>query len=163
MGLQFKIRSAQSDDELFLREMLLETLRSEDDGETYTLESLEEPRIALYVKGWGSKEGDLGFIAETADGQKLGAIWSRLFTAEEPGYGFVDEETPEIAIAMLAKSRGLGVGTALLDKLVSECRTNYRSISLSVAPNNPAKRLYERFGFKVVGYDDDHPVMLLKL
>ena len=34
------------------------------------------------------------------DGFPIGAAWSRLFARDEPGFGFVDEQTPEVAIVV---------------------------------------------------------------
>ena len=60
--------------------------------------------VARYVKGWG-KPGDTALIA-VDDGFPVGAAWYRLFTRDHPGYGFVDEETPELAIAVVPNRRG---------------------------------------------------------
>lgn len=81
--------------------------------------------------------------------QPVGAVWVRLMIGENKGYGFVDDATPELSIAVLPEYRGQGVGTQLLTHLFgSECGVS--STSLSVSLENPAVRLYERFGFTVV-------------
>jgi ribosomal protein S18 acetylase RimI-like enzyme len=41
-------------------------------------------------------------------------VWSRCFTRDEPGYGFIDESIPELSIAVATDARGRGIGTALL-------------------------------------------------
>jgi ribosomal protein S18 acetylase RimI-like enzyme len=82
----------------------------------------------------------------------VGAAWYRLFTRDEPGYGFVDEETPELAIAVVPNKRGHGLGSQLLDALMKRAREDgFGALSLSVEPENPALPLYERFGFRKVG------------
>ena len=53
---------------------------------------------ARYVKGWG-RPGDTALIA-VDDAFPVAAAWYRLFRRDQPGYGFVDEETPELAIAV---------------------------------------------------------------
>jgi ribosomal protein S18 acetylase RimI-like enzyme len=47
-----------------------------------------------------------------------------------------------------------GIGTAILGALVAEAAAGGASLSLSVLEPNPAKALYERVGFVVVGTDD---------
>jgi ribosomal protein S18 acetylase RimI-like enzyme len=119
--------------------------------------------VALYVKAWG-RPGDTVVIAIDG-GFPIGAAWYRLFGAERPGYGFVDERTPELAIAVVPSARGKGVGSALLDALLARARdAGYPSISLSVDRNNAgAIELYERYGFTRVGEDADSLTMLASL
>ncbi len=112
---------------------------------------VEEPKLAHYVRQWGKKPGDLGFvIVVNATSQPVGAAWLRLFSRPDPGYGFVDENTPELSIAMLPDYRGRGLGTLLLNALLQAAGQKFRAISLSVSPDNPARRLYERSGFAEV-------------
>jgi ribosomal protein S18 acetylase RimI-like enzyme len=103
--------------------------------------------VARYVKGWG-KPGDTALIA-VDDGFPVGAAWYRLFTRDHPGYGFVDEETPELAIAVVPNRRGRGLGEALLDALVERARGDgYRALSLSVPADDEALlTFYEKHGF----------------
>jgi len=92
----------------------------------------------------------------------VGAAWYRLFRKDQPGYGFVDEETPELAIAVVPSRRGLGVGEALLDALCDRARADgYRALSLSVARDNaPLVTFYEQHGFSVVGDGDDQSLTM---
>ena len=84
--------------------------------------------------------------------QPVGAAWYRLFEAAEPGYGFVDEDTPELTIAIVPSRRGKGLGEQLLTSLLDHARKEgYARISLSVEPDNPAIHLYEQHGFAKVG------------
>jgi len=106
-------------------------------------EVLAWPELARYFEGWG-RPGDLGVIA---DGE-VGAAWVRLFTKDDHGYGFVGPHVPELAIGVAKGARGRGVGTGLLKDLLSRVGP----VSLSVETDNPAVRLYERFGFVRVGY-----------
>jgi ribosomal protein S18 acetylase RimI-like enzyme len=85
---------------------------------------------------------------DLSSGRRLGAVWYRLMTSEEPGYGFVDDSTPEIALAILPDHRGRGVGGALLREIRYVARSRgYGALSLSVEHGNLALRLYERSGF----------------
>ena len=76
--------------------------------------------LTAYVDGWGRK-GDTALIA-IEDGLRLGAGWYRLFRAAAPGYGFVDEETPELTIAVVPGRRGEGIGHELLGGLIERAQ-----------------------------------------
>ena len=124
-------------------------------------EILADPSIARYVTGWG-REGDTALIAE--EESPVGAAWYRVFRAEEPGFGFVDEDTPELSIAVVPERRREGIGSALLGALIDRAREDgRRALSLSVSPDNPAVSLYVRFGFARVPSRDDHWTMHLTL
>ncbi|MCW2495938.1 GNAT family N-acetyltransferase [Jatrophihabitans sp.] len=60
-------------------------------------------------------------------------------------------------IAVLPTAQGRGIGTALLTAVLDEAGT---AVQLSVAPDNPARRLYERLGFVVVGSGNADLLML---
>jgi ribosomal protein S18 acetylase RimI-like enzyme len=111
---------------------------------------LSTPELGRYVRGWGRPD-DVGLLAVDAEtGQPVGAAWLRLMTREEAGYGYVDDETPELSIAVLPRYRGKGAGTLLLTRLLGDAERMYKAISLSVSGDNPAVRLYERLGFEAV-------------
>jgi ribosomal protein S18 acetylase RimI-like enzyme len=118
--------------------------------------------VALYVKAWG-RPGDAAMIAIDG-GFPVGAAWYRLFARDRPGYGFVDEHTPELAIAVVPNARGKGVGAKLLGALVARAREEgYDRISLSVDRHNKgAIGLYERYGFQRVAEGDDSVTMLAR-
>ena len=111
-------------------------------------EALSEPKLARYLQDWG-RPGDTAVLAIDLDGDvRLGAAWYRLMTSEEPGYGFVDDGTPEVALAVVTDHRGRGLGGALLRELRDAARSQgYSALSLSVEKGNPALGLYERNGF----------------
>lgn len=160
--INYKIRLTVKDDEPFLFEMLFQSLFVENGEKAFLRAVLKKPEIARYVKNWG-RRGDLGFIAETAEtGEKIGAAWCRLPNGGDKGFAYLDDETPELGIALLPEFRGKGVGTALMKRLSEAASQNYPAICLSVSPNNPAMRLYEKLGFKTVDVRNDHPVMRLE-
>lgn len=115
-----------------------------------------EPELRRYLDGWGAP-GDVGLAAEGPDGDLLGAAWYRPLTGAAPGYGYVDDATPEIAIACTPTSRGQGIGTRLIDGLLDRAhRDGLARLCLSVRVDNlPAVRVYENCGFRSVALDDD--------
>ena len=111
-------------------------------------EVLADPRYAMYLEGW-PREGDCGLIAE-GDGP-VGAAWYRTFTDATHGYGFVAEDIPELAIAVVASRRREGVGRRILGALIEvSIARGWSALSLSVREDNPARGLYESEGFVVV-------------
>src|SRR6185503_9046990 len=104
---QVVVRRGGAQDVRFLRDMLHHAYywkeRAPDAG---------PGPVALYVKAWG-RQGDTAVLALDR-GFPVGAAWYRLFDRERPGFGFVDERTPELAIAVVPNARGRGVGSALL-------------------------------------------------
>ena len=141
--------------------MLAEAAYDPAGGRPSVASMLAAPSTARYVAAWG-RRGDAAVIAEGAN--PLGAAWYRLFTADEPGFGFIDAETPEVSIAVVPERRGEGIGSALLEALVERGRgEGHRALSLSVSPDNPAVSLYRRFGFVRVASRDDHWTMRLDL
>ena len=118
--------------------------------------------VALYVKAWG-RPGDAAMIAIDS-GFPVGAAWYRLFPLDEPGYGFVDDGTPELTIAIVPSRRGRGLGRGLLEGLLAQARDDgFARISLSVEPDNDAIHLYEHHGFAKVGERAGAWVMLATL
>jgi GNAT superfamily N-acetyltransferase len=82
--------------------------------------TVEHPELARYHRGWG-RPGDLGVVAERG-GQVVGVALCRLFTDDDHGHGYVDAETPELAVAVTDELRGSGLGTRLLDALAERAR-----------------------------------------
>jgi len=82
---------------------------------------------------------------------------------ENGGYGYVDDETPELAIGVRPEARGAGIGTGLISHLLEAARPRYRAVSLSVRSNNPARRLYERLGFEAVEQPEGSGSITMKL
>jgi ribosomal protein S18 acetylase RimI-like enzyme len=120
---------------------------------------LVTPGLSHYLEGWPRRD-DHGLVAVDRQ-EALGAAWWRSFAAGEPGHGYVADDVPELAIAVLAPWRGRGIGTALMEALIVEARTRgLRALSLIVHNENPARRLYERLGFVAVGTRGDTVTML---
>jgi GNAT superfamily N-acetyltransferase len=157
------IRELRVDEQLFIEEMLITALAWRPGVELPPRELvLAHPQVVVFHVDWG-RSGDVGLVAED-DGEPIGLVWYRFFTEAEHGEGYVDDATPELAIAVVDGYRGRGVGTALMDAIHARARTDgVWRISLSVDHDNPAKRLYQRLGYVDLARDDENGRMILEL
>lgn len=141
--MDYVIRPLTSADEPILWEMLYQALRTSQDAPPRDI--VRQHEYARHVEGWG-RAGDTGFVAFDAEqkDELLGAVWFRLSSSER-----AEQATPELAFAVTSGHRKRGIGAALLTQLV-KANPQYTAVSISASANNPAVRLYERFGFKIV-------------
>jgi ribosomal protein S18 acetylase RimI-like enzyme len=163
--VEVALRPLTSADEPFLLEMLREADRWQlpvDAPRPPLAEILADPHVALYVQGWG-RPGDDGVLAESGD-EPIGACWLRLFTEESHGWGYVAPDVPELSLAVAPLWRRRGVGRLLVSGAVTRARKlGCAGVSLSVMPDNPARRLYESLGFLKVADVDGSWTMLSSL
>src|SRR5262249_20232260 len=91
-------------------------------------------------------------VAERADGTIVG----RLSLARDAHPA--SKHVADLGLMVAKDERGKGVGRALLDGAVEWARNaGVRKLELHVFPwNEPAIRLYERFGFEREGYRKSH-------
>lgn len=91
------------------------------------------------------------FVAETTDG-----IVGRLSIARDPHPA--SRHVADLGLMVAASHRRRGIGRALLEQAVQWARqSGVRKIELHVFPHNePAIRLYERFGFVQEGFRRAH-------
>jgi L-amino acid N-acyltransferase YncA len=117
--------------------------------------------IGRYVDGWG-RPGDTVLIAMDG-GHRVGAGWIRIFRETAPGYGFIDENTPELTVAVVPTRQGEGIGIELLRGLLDRARADaYRAVSVSVEKNHPEVALFEGEGFEQVG-ETTHAVVMRRV
>jgi ribosomal protein S18 acetylase RimI-like enzyme len=157
------LRLADAPDRPFLKQMLAVAFDWRGDAPPEVLETIMgRPDIAHYVEDW-PRDREAGLLAEAAD-TAVGAAWWRFFTEADPGYGFVDEVTPELSIGVTATHRRRGVGELLLGGLIDEARRReLPALSLSVEQGNGAIGLYRWLGFETVGRVGNADTMALVL
>src|SRR5512133_2100171 len=130
----FTIRPLTPQDEPFLWEMLYAAIYVPEGQAPPPRSILQSPELAHYVRQWGQKPGDLGVLAAlNASNQPVGAAWLRTFSRLDPGYGFVDEQTPELSVALLPAYRGQGLGSTMLKVLLEGAAQIFTAVSLSVS------------------------------
>lgn len=158
-----EIRDLRPDETPFLLEMLYAALAWNPEVELPPRDWVEHPQVAPFHVESGRHPGDTGLVADE-DGPPLGIAWFRYFTEAEHGEGFVDEETPEVAIAVVDGHRGRGVGRSLMEAIHERAREQGAPrISLSVDPQNPARRLYSSLGYVDLEPGDEDGRMILDL
>lgn len=141
-----------------LWEMLYHALHVPPGGPAFPRDIVNHPSLSRYVRDWGHAD-DHGCLAQDGE-QPIGAAWLRRLTGAERGYGYIDDDTPELTIAVLPGYRGQGVGTQLLTALLALADDAYPAVSLSVSCDNPARHLYQRLGFVAVAGSSDALTML---
>jgi GNAT superfamily N-acetyltransferase len=137
------IRNATAADGEFLADMLVAAVNWSPEWKPRSRgRVLTAPATAHYIAGW-PRGTDLGVIAE-AGAVPVGAAWVRFLTAEDPGYGFVAPDVPELTVGVAAAWRGRGAGRSLLRAAAA----GIRRVSLSVERKNFARGLYLSEGLR---------------
>ncbi|UJF34625.1 GNAT family N-acetyltransferase [Paenibacillus hexagrammi] len=127
-----EIRQLKQEEFDFLLDMHYESVHMVEDKPTRE-ELLGTPSMKKYHENWG-KRGDRALVAVDG-GKAVGAAWYRLFSKANPGYGYLDENTPELGIAIRPDGQQKGVGTLLMNQLIEQARADgYPALSLSVDP-----------------------------
>ncbi|HZE12443.1 MAG TPA: GNAT family N-acetyltransferase [Chthoniobacterales bacterium] len=155
--MDYTIRPLTPDDEPLLWDMLHQALQTSEGAPSRDI--LKRPEYARYVEDWG-REGDTGFVvSDKTTTEVLGAVWYRVSTPDAKGRAEKNEPTPELAFAVKSGQRKRGIGAALLTQLV-KANPHHSAISIRASANNPAVRLYERFGFQIVS--DTHGTVTMR-
>lgn len=106
---------------------------------------LSNPNLARYIGNFGRAD-DCAVVAQS-DEEIVGIAWARLWMPDDHGFGWVDEATPEMAIAVETNFQNQGIGAHLIEALKSELRAKSATqMSLNVRADSPAVRFYQRLG-----------------
>lgn len=131
-----KIESDHDADPRFTRDQIAEFLFEH-------LDQYGDPKSAILkciAYAYGDGPGQNGFILIAHDGDEiLGAVIINKTNMAE----YIPENIL-VYIAVHQKTRGKGVGKQLMKNVIKAAKGN---IALHVEPDNPAKFLYEKFGF----------------
>ncbi len=159
MGNRYTIRKLEQNETAVLDTFLYEAIFIPEGVEAPPRDIINNPDLQVYVEDFGNKPGDKCFVAE-ADGKIVGAVWVRIMN----DYGHVDDETPSFAISLLKDYRGLGIGTELMKKMLTELKeSGYKKASLAVQKMNYAVGMYKKVGFEIIDENDEEYIMVCNL
>jgi ribosomal protein S18 acetylase RimI-like enzyme len=124
-----------------------------------------ETRAAeVALTGWSDEQWqhfvEMQFTAQDADYRRRfpdASFDVVLHHATVVGRLYVDRRPDTIHILDILvgqRWRGAGIGAQLMRSLLDEAVATGRSVSLYVEASNPARRWYERLGFRAVGEPD---------
>lgn len=157
--MDYIIREMRKEEYRFLDDFLYEAIYIPDGIKPPPKSIIKCPELQEYIVGFGERKHDKALVAEI-QGDVAGAIWVRIMN----DYGHIDNDTPSLAMSVYKKYRGLGIGTSLLEQLLSVERiAGYSKISLSVQKNNYAVKMYEKIGFDVVNENSEKYIMVVNL
>ncbi|MBC8059050.1 MAG: GNAT family N-acetyltransferase [Clostridiaceae bacterium] len=156
----YYLKSIEKGELSFLEDMLFYAIYVGEGNSLPSRNIIYDPNLYKYIDKW-DKNKDIGvMVVDEKTSKKFGAAWLRLFCQNNKGYGYISGDIPELSIAIYPEYRGNGLGTLLINHLINELPAHINSISLSVDTQNPAKRLYERLGFKDYSINDGTAIMI---
>jgi len=89
-----------------------------------------------------------------------------ILSNENIGLLKLDENENRIEIVQIQidpKFQKKGIGKQIIEAVIKDAKIKNKEVFLSVLKVNPAKELYLRMGFKIIGEDDSSFMMLLKI
>ncbi len=102
-------------------------------------------------------DGEFQIVEQMATGNEAAATpigrvyWARVVAEREDAL---------MEMSLIPTVRGCGIGGALIESILDRAERSSHSVSLHVEPTNPARRLYERFGFVTVASSGVYDEML---
>jgi ribosomal protein S18 acetylase RimI-like enzyme len=156
-----RTRPLQADDQAVLWDLVHLALWDPPPAPPRPRSVLNDPRVRIYGESWGRAD-DIGIVGEIGS-TIVGACWMRVLR-NELGMAYVDDETPQLGIAVFAPFRHHGYGERLMREALNAARNaGRRRVSLTVHPQNPAIALYERCGFRRIELRNTYHLMLATL
>ena len=157
--MEYKIRPILEKEYGILEEFLYEAVFVPPGTPSPPKSIIYRPELQVYVTGFGTKEDDIGLVAEI-DHKIVGAVWVRIMN----DYGHIDNDTPSFAISLYKDFRGLGIGTVLMKEMLRILKDRgYKQASLAVQKANYAVKMYQKTGFEIVDENEEEYIMLCRL
>lgn len=156
--MNYLIREIKRQEYNLLDDFLYEAIFIPDGTKSPPKEIINIPDLQVYVSDFG-KSDDNCLVAEN-NGRVIGAVWARIMD----DYGHIDDKTPSLAISLFKEYRNLGIGTALMNRMLELLKSKgYKRVSLSVQKENYAFKLYKKIGLEVFKETDEDFIMVKKL
>lgn len=157
--MDYRIREMKKEEYPLLKDFLYEAIYIPEGEKIPDKSIVNLPELQIYYENFGNFKDDIAFVADVKD-KVVGAAWVRIMD----DYGHIDNETPSLAMSLFKEYRNLGIGTVLLNELLSELKIRgYLKVSLSVQKDNYAQKMYKKAGFKVIKENEEEYIMLAEL
>ena len=155
----YNLRHMNSKEIALLNDFLYEAIFIPKGASVPPREIIMTPELQVYVKDFGTQEGDLCLVAEM--GEKIaGAVWVRIMD----DYGHIEDGVPSFAIYLYKEYRGRGIGTALMERMLAELKKRgYEKASLAVQKENYGVKMYQNVGFEIVDENEEEYIMVCVL
>ena len=136
--MKIALRIACCEDFVFARNLYFETMRGTID----------------LLFGWDQAREERNF----AGFFKVDEV--RIITADEQDVGWIQEQVEDRTINLgsfyvMPAMQGRGIGTEVLDMLLSHAADQSKAMTLAVVKINPARYFYEKRGFRIT-HEDQH-------
>jgi hypothetical protein len=106
----------------FLRDMFYLSLFVTQGKEPFPRTIIDTPELSKYIHNFGM-ETDVGLVAEY-NNIPVGAIWARVLSAENRGYGYVSDDIPEFGMAVVPGYRNKGNWERVIGQFFNSVQTN---------------------------------------
>ena len=153
--MDYIIREMRKDEYPLLKDFLYEAIFQKDEKNLLPKKIIEMPEIRIYIEKKKKKQDDYCLCA-VVNGRVVGAVWVRIIE----GFGCVDDQTPELAIALYKEYRRLGIGSRLMAEMLNLLKEKgYRKTSLSVQKDNYAAQMYLKMGYIIKKEKEEEYIM----
>ena len=141
--LSIALRPARAEDEAFLHQVYGSTRAEELDQVDWSEDQKQafvDAQFAAQRSSYLNNYPGAEFLVVMAAGEPAG----RLYLHRRPA------EIRIMDLALLPPYRGRGFGSRLLRQIMAEAQADGRKVTIHVEKFNPALRLYQRLGFRVL-------------
>ncbi len=140
------LRDERSEDEAFLRELYASTRIDELASVGWSpaqTDAFLRMQFDLQRTHYRRHYADASFLIVVLDGRPIGRLYVH----------YTRQDVRVLDISLVPDVRGKGIGRRLLGNVLERAARLAAPVTLHVAVGNPARRLYEHLGFRIVTQD----------